>query len=506
MKSKNISKAKLASVNFVESAGRRPELMVLGNSLAQGVQTLTFHHELANQCVGARLAGFNAWDFRPADHEKPILLDFEEELRQLDIFDLITAPAYADDLAKRINENIRWWQGRIFQAPAPHPGFDNVAVAQALIRDLFIPAGEWRNRLRELIDGYILTGDQLLGMRNLSPLFDIYEAINFAYTLNPGNEDAKQGWSAIDWVRQARPKRILVTIGHNEGLYRVGFNGAATLINYSQLEGLEELARQISTCEVEQVIWDLLPKIGAVASLEPLGTWSIPADHNHTAYADNYRAIITGGTVSGHDLKAIDDSIQATNQMIRNRTGAIFKQANKRIEFFDDYEVLDALDFKNEPLKTTAKAQKKRLAVPVQAGGKTRSFYADNRYIYEDYRPDPGWSRRSPAPGILTLVQGGLFSGDGMHASGLGYMLKALRLQSQLGLPTPVTSTWLGKAYEECHFLSHFPTDINTLRLILGSIRGGGTAGSSIADASLAKTQEDKTAMVLGQLMKSVIR
>lgn len=63
----------------------RPELMVVGDSIAQGVQTLSFQRALALQSVGVRLAEMNGWDFLPADHPKPVLLDFEDEIRNLDI-------------------------------------------------------------------------------------------------------------------------------------------------------------------------------------------------------------------------------------------------------------------------------------------------------------------------------------------------------------------------------------------------------------------------------------
>src|SRR5262245_12608154 len=85
---------------------QNPELMVIGNSLAQGVRSLSFRPEFAAQCVGTRLAASQGWDFRAQTHPRHVLVDVEGEVRELNVLGALFRKKLLSKICDRVNQNL----------------------------------------------------------------------------------------------------------------------------------------------------------------------------------------------------------------------------------------------------------------------------------------------------------------------------------------------------------------------------------------------------------------
>ena len=68
---------------------RRPELMVVGDSVAQGIRFLSISHEFASYAYPKLIADCQGRDFRVSDVPRPVLIDLEDEARQLRVLSLV---------------------------------------------------------------------------------------------------------------------------------------------------------------------------------------------------------------------------------------------------------------------------------------------------------------------------------------------------------------------------------------------------------------------------------
>ena len=56
-----------------------PELMIIGDSQAQGCRSLTVTADYSKQSWAARVANSQGWQFRTPDFPRPILFDLEQD-------------------------------------------------------------------------------------------------------------------------------------------------------------------------------------------------------------------------------------------------------------------------------------------------------------------------------------------------------------------------------------------------------------------------------------------
>jgi len=158
----------------------------------------------------------------------------------------------------------------------------------------------------------------------LSNVGDLHLAINSRFTLNPSQIPDFNAFTPLEWVRARLPKRLLVQVGHNHGLYQIGSQADDVAFDqpggdrlhgdyWSQWQNLaNELARL--PAEIGVIVVALLPKIGAVANLDPRETDRVGG------YAPTYGPIFSVSTaiLTGKRLTAIDQAIQDGNKRIRD--------------------------------------------------------------------------------------------------------------------------------------------------------------------------------------------
>lgn len=467
-----------------------PELMVIGDSLAQGVRSLTAKASFFAGSVGARLAESQDWPFRSPDHPRPVLLDFAEEIRRLSLTSILFLQHELEEFTDRINDNIAFWMNRLLvSGPVDVAPFDNVAVAQAYVSDLFVPASQWRAKLRTFA-AFRLTAADLLAKRvSAEQVAGLYKAINFVYTLNPANRPEWDDLSMVGWVQARRPRRLLVTIGHNEAIYKIGFQGVTVPIRYHDLEDspltasepspsipaprLTTLARTLAGLnDLNWVLWDLLPKISAVANLEPVG---VPTELTSPIGGANYYSFYSpvfstnNRRLSGQYLKKADEEILSVNRQVQAVVSAEFLAAGRSgaIQFFDDFELFNRIDFKNQANRSSPEGQRHRITIPPVR----HVHYIDNCFLQAWMDGGDNSPHRGAPVAPYRLTAGGVQSLDGMHLTASGYAYKATEIVAQFGTTAGLRSDLMpnvfARATQSDDLVGDFPMEVNTVRTVI---------------------------------------
>ena len=116
-----------------------PELMVIGDSLAQGCRSLSVSQEFCCQSYGARISSTLGWPFVAPDHPRPVCFDAEALIRKSGlIVDLLSAFIIISKLKKTVKKNLKSWQNDLARGEplSKHLCFDNIGIAGTKIPDL----------------------------------------------------------------------------------------------------------------------------------------------------------------------------------------------------------------------------------------------------------------------------------------------------------------------------------------------------------------------------------
>lgn len=423
-----------------------PELMVIGDSLAQGCRTLSVSEELCSQSYACVIARSQGWEFRYPRFPRPVLFDLEQEVRNLSLLGVVGG-------LQRLRRNLEDWQ-RDLAGDGPGglpPAFDNLAIAGVSIDEMNrFTAGEQRALLQDqlfpqMIGKPIRAQYQHLGKAHL--------AINTAFVLNPSGTPDWEGLTQLEWVARRRPRRLIAHFGHNDGLYPVGAEADpteldarydATLKAYkTTLECLADLPP-----EVALIVVVLYPKVGAVANLDPHG----PQDHH--GYAETYRTRfpLPGNEIAGRELRRIDGRIEDFNRAVRRHIDGL--RTKRRFRLVDAYRIFEGYDYKNT-LDT-----RRQISI-----GRAR---IDNRYLEGRTRRRPGRPGEHRPP-RYEFEHGGLQSLDGMHLSAVGYALLACEIMGALGLVFDRKAI-LTQALRDEDLISRYNGNIHSLGYLLDNI------------------------------------
>jgi hypothetical protein len=429
-----------------------PELMIIGDSLAQGCRSLTVNRTYCGQSWAARIAGGQGWEFHTPDLPRPVLFDLEEEIRRLDTLTLSVAQFQLLGIGGRIRDNLRQWLNNARESD--FTCFDNLGLSGALIHDLYT-----RSAATSAAEIAALTPQGADSTIPLERIGDLHLAINGRFTLNPSQNPEFADLTPLDWVRARRPRRLLVQVGHNHGLYEIGSQARDVAFDQPGGDGLhgdywaqwQTLAEGLAglPAEVGTVLVALLPKVGAVANLQPREVDRV------NGYAPTYGPVfsVSADVLPGERLAAIDQGIRDANARIREILGKAATAAGTagRLKFLDIYALFDGQDYKNS-LEAA-----RRIAVSADVA-------IDNRYLDGAFHLLPlnmaGWR----------LSAGGFESIDGMHPSGCGYAKLAAEAMKILELPHEEGPLLQG-AFADDTLLSRYPIELNAVVGLLRMLR-----------------------------------
>lgn len=207
----------------------RPELMVIGDSLAQGCRSLSVQAAFCQQSWPARVARTQGWTFRAPDFPRPILFDLEQEIRLLgDVIQLAPAEIRFQGLVGRFLQNLQAWLAN--KKESAFLCFDNLGLSGAKPYDLYTRTAASSNA--EIAK--ICPNGPATSSVPYSDIGTLHLGINGRYVLNPSQNPAFENLTPLMWVQARQPKRLFIQIGHNNGLYAIGADADPQRLDFTQ--------------------------------------------------------------------------------------------------------------------------------------------------------------------------------------------------------------------------------------------------------------------------------
>lgn len=444
----------------------RPPLMAVGDSLYNGVRSLTITNGYCQQSAPALVAqalGVRHRFFCP-DPPRHILINLPEWLR---IFPNV------DEIRRGFADNARFWLG----CPAStsgRPFFENIAVASTLISDLFTDT--WRKADARIAHMRAEHGDKLLTLDG--PIGDLFMALNTRYVLNPLNCDDLKDATQLDLVEARRPERLLVSIGSNNGLWEICFEARSE--SRLELDGLDELAERLARIAAAgtHIYFNNLPAPSTVPNLMPIPDYAEYEPVGPGNYFETYenRFGFGYGTISAAAMKELDEHVAVVNQTIEETLRRKLADQS-RLKMVDMWSLMRRYDAKHQSdtdENTVRTSDRKRFS---------------NVMLEADF-----WG---------AFRCGGLMSLDGMHPSGIGYGLMAQKVVEAIRAnpADPLAATVADLDIEDCYAkdkLLHDMPGIWSLALwIWRDIRRARARGEP-DPVKAGKTEEVATEEVMG--------
>jgi hypothetical protein len=396
----------------------QPEMMAIGDSLYNGVRSLTITRDLAKWSVPAQVADALNIPFVLPDYDRNVVVDMERWLRMFpDI------PAIAKDVA----DNVNFWLSQPHSS-AGASEFDNIAIASTTFDDM--TSRTWRTAQAEIDALVAQYGDRIgsLGRQ----LGDLFFAFNTRFLLNPAADPAAPAETSLQIVARRKPKRLLVSIGSNNGLWSMCFDAVDGGFGPNDLAQLKTFVAALRGLppEVEHIYVNALALPSTVSNLMPIPDYSENNKPAPGAYFANYenRFGFAYGALKGAEVAQLDTRVGQINAMIATEASA-----DPRIHVVP----LDRL------LKDYDRKHSSAASVVVPSDGKTLSN------VMTEAAPWPFPHFRS----------GGLQGLDGMHPTMVGYALAARKvleaIQQFEGIAAPVPN--IDAAYSADSLLQSVP-------------------------------------------------
>ncbi len=365
-------------------------MMAIGDSLFNGVRSLTINQTLAQWSAPAQVARALGIPFASPDYPRNVVVNFEHWLA--DFPNLIGIVA---DLVG----NIEFWD----QNPKSNlPQFDNIAIASTVYADLWtrtahVAQTEIAGLHASLGAGFNKAGTDIAGL---------FFAFNTRFLLNPTGDPGLADLSSIDIVARRQPERLLVSIGANNGLWEMGFaaeasagiGGSTGPFNSQDLADLKTLISKLASLprSVKHIYVNALPVPSMVANMMPVPDVSDTDPPGPGKYYPVYenRFGFNYATLTSSQMAANDAAVTAVNTLLRKEAAS----ADARIHIVPIDQVFAAYDYKTNHAART-----------VSAGGKTLSniMLEGPHFLFPQF-----W-------------RGGLIGLDGMHPTIVGYAIVA---------------------------------------------------------------------------------
>lgn len=408
------------------------EMMAIGDSLFNGVRSLTIDKTLAQWSVPAQLAkALGISDFAIPDYPRNVVINFEQWVRDLPFVSKVF-----DDL----NGNISFWNT---QPKSALPQFDNIAIASSLWSDLYDRT--WKTAQAEIdaINTLVAQGKTTYN-DNLAELFF---AFNTRFILNPTGDPNTPALSPLEIVAARKPKRLIISIGANNGLWAMAFaatacTGAGQATGPFSAGDLAQLQTFITKLQalppdIEHIYINTLPHPSDTATMMPVDDGELddkpgagkfyPRYENRFGF--NYNQL-SGDQVAAND-KVIDD-------LKAHIAGLV---TDPRIHFVPIDTTFDAYDFKtNAQAKVVAAPNDDRPLSNIMIN-KGTDAQTDDEYWY-----------------------GGLIGMDGMHPTFIGYNVMAQTVLATIqanepGLAIPNPLPTVAQVYNADKLVNDLPGD-----------------------------------------------
>jgi hypothetical protein len=427
----------------------RPELMAIGDSIYNGTRSLTTNGELARNSAPAQVANAFKWRFVTPTYPFDVLFNLETIVRKNEFsLDKIVAGAVA---------NAKAWLAQPSWSAVDT--FDNISIAQSTISDQWTFTFE--DQFAKIPD---LIAKLQAGTDRLNNLMALYMAVNVSFLLNPSRK-ADSPWAKLtplEIIGKRQPKRLLVNLGINDGVWTICLQATGDKFNKDQLRADMnklggKLRDMVTAGQVDRIYLNLLPKPSCIANLMPrVDPQKVPGP---SGYYDEYLGRLGQlGGLSGKQMADLDAMILTLNQDIQAYLTATFQPIGGGIDFVDLYAMAAARDGKHF-----------RDHAPI---------WVDNEYL-------------SNVPLESFVHKGGLFGLDNLHPTTVGYAVLAqtvcarIAAVEQIPVLSPPDFT---TAFHNDSLLQHVPPLLDLVNLFGDMIAAfAGVAGAGAPAPALAK-------------------
>ncbi len=363
------------------------DLMAIGDSLFNGVRSLSINATLAQWSAPSQLAKALGVGFDVPDYPAPVLMDMETWVHGF--------PFNLSHLSTSLLQNLQLWQG----APkSALPRFDNIAIASSTYSDMWLntPAVAEASITRIMAD--IQQGRSTV----FDKLGDLFFAFNTRFLLNPQNDPVLRDKSSLDLVTDRQPKRLVVSIGANNGLWNMAFNAQACpglgqvdgLFGPKDMAALAEFVDRLTKLPpgVERIYVNALPPASCTGVMMPFPPAEIANKPGKGKYFAKYenRFGFNYATLTGAQVAQNDAVVKAVNEQV-----ATLAKADPRIQLVPTDAAIAALNWKTDPTSGWIDGGEGRVI---------SNEMLDDYWFGEEER----WS-------------GGIMGLDGMHPTIVGY-------------------------------------------------------------------------------------
>jgi lysophospholipase L1-like esterase len=379
----------------------RPPVMAIGDSMSNGVRSLTIRDEIAALSPVQQFVEATGLPFNRPIYPREVLFDLEDLARQ-GIVSLFT-------LQSAITRNAKAWLNA--KSKAKPIFFDNVSCAGADWSDLFDRRGG--DARKEALDNFaqMQASDNL----DLGAAARLWFSINDAFLLDPSAGSAfaeTSQLSQLDQVASRLPERLLVNIGANEGLFRFGMLGAydANDLEYLTCLGAREIVRQARRLgqflaahvrnDLKLLYFNTLIRPRAVPNLAPYQDEAFINNATRKALNGKYfkeysTKVALRAPVTPAAMKAYDAVIKMTNDEAVKAIQAELAGTPVKLVTVDLYTGIDSYDSKH-----FGDAR----AIEIRKGGKLVKRITNLPFASSPLK-----------------FQGGIAGLDNMHPSAVGY-------------------------------------------------------------------------------------
>jgi hypothetical protein len=313
-------------------------------------------------------------------------------------------PRIIDDL----RDSIRFWATGPANVPSPSGAraFDNIAFAGATTEDMYKLTAEDADRTaRELAASALAGADLETLVANVGTMLIM---ANARFTLAPDPELSEANpfrrRTSVEIVAMRQPKRLMVSIGHNDGLINIVLRAdpdGARKLTANLRKVYPTLVRELCSLPdtVESIYVNLLPAPSAVSSLMPTSTKAVNLELGR--YFESYETLMCYeyGTLTGERLHALDLEMRDLNRWIVDEFHT--RDTTGRVHFVDTFAHMKRIDSKNN------------------GRNPTNTFVIDGKTCTNEM------FQAHPFPGESGFKAGGLQGLDGVHLTDVGNALVA---------------------------------------------------------------------------------
>jgi hypothetical protein len=435
------------------------EMMAIGDSLFNGVRSLTIERSMADWSAPAQVARALGIPFATPDYQRNVVINLESWAGAF--------PLNLPLILLDIDSNIEFWTA---PPPSAHQEFDNIAIASSTYGQL----SHWTWASANAAATSLLAQIKQNQASKLASLASLFFYFNSRFLLNPTGDPARKAESPFDVVRRRLPKRLLISIGANNGLWNMAFSAeacpglwaddSAPFGPSDEAEYLEFVQQVLSLPpEVQHIYILALPLAGTPGALMPLPDDALDHKPGPNAFYDLYenRMGFTYSTLTGAQVAQNVGVVRQLNADLAQRC-----QGDPRVHIVPIDQVFERFNF-----KTDANAA----FVPVTPDMDLSNLMIDNLpQVDGDGQPFDLWS-------------GGLMGLDGMHPTIVGYNIMARTILESIRDNEGVDGTGalasINDAFHADSLLRAFPIPWHDIMITWRSIRRAFLPAHPVVDA-----------------------